>query len=39
MTPRQVLAEAEAVAGARLGVAAYDESHPIEDEQGAPEEP
>lgn len=37
--PRQVLAEAETDAGSAAAVAAYDESHPIEDEQGAPEEP
>jgi transcriptional regulator with XRE-family HTH domain len=37
--PRQVLAEAETLAGSAVGVAAYDEPHPIEDEQGAPEDP
>jgi hypothetical protein len=39
VTPRQVIAEAEATVRPGLGVAAYDESHPIEDEQGVPEEP
>jgi hypothetical protein len=46
VTPRQVLEEAEGAVGhgaggggAGLGVAAYDEPHAIETEQGAPEEP
>ena len=37
--PRQVIADAEAREGLGRGVAAYDEPHAIEDEQGAPEEP
>ena len=37
--PHRVLAEAEEIAGpSRLGVAAYDETHPIDNEQGVPEE-
>ena len=39
LTPLQVIAEAEADMGGREQVAAYDEEHPIEAEQGAPEEP
>jgi hypothetical protein len=39
VTPRRVIAEAEARVGQGRGVAAYDEPHDIEDEQGAPEEP
>ncbi len=39
VTPRQVIAEAERIAAPASGVAAYDEPHAIEDEQGAPEEP
>jgi transcriptional regulator with XRE-family HTH domain len=38
VTPRQVIAEAEAAVGTGLGVAAYDEPHAIEDEH-ATEEP
>lgn len=38
VTPRRVIAEAETLAGATLGVAAYDEPHAIEAEQGASEE-
>jgi transcriptional regulator with XRE-family HTH domain len=40
VTPGQVIAEAEARVG-RGGqvVAAYEEAHDIEDEQGAPEQP
>jgi transcriptional regulator with XRE-family HTH domain len=39
--PRQVMTEAQALVepSAWPSVAAYDESHGIEDEQGAPEEP
>jgi hypothetical protein len=39
--PRQVMAEAEdrvGTAGRRIGVAAYDEAHPIESEQGVADE-
>ena len=40
VTPGQVIAEAEAsVAGTGGTVAAYDEAHPIEDEQALPDEP
>jgi transcriptional regulator with XRE-family HTH domain len=39
VTPLQVIAEAEATVGPALGVAAYDEPHAIEDEQGNSEEP
>jgi hypothetical protein len=39
VTPQQVIAEAEAKAAPRLGVAAYDEPHAIEAEQGIAEEP
>ena len=39
VTPRQVIAEAEAIADPALGIAAWDEAHAIEDEQGASEEP
>ena len=39
VTPRRVIAEAEASVGRRRAVAAYDEPHAIEDEQGAPEDP
>jgi transcriptional regulator with XRE-family HTH domain len=39
VTPGQVIAEAQALAGRSAGIAAYDESHPIEDEQGIPDEP
>lgn len=40
VSARQVLAEAEAAVGdlRTVGVAAYDEPHAIEDEQGQPEE-
>jgi hypothetical protein len=38
VTPRQVIAEAEAEVGSGLAVAAYDEAHPIEEEQGGAEE-
>lgn len=38
--PRQVVTEAEELArGGHLSVAAYDEPHPIEAEQGVSEEP
>jgi hypothetical protein len=38
--PRQVVAEAEELAGGSgLAVAAHDEPHPIEAEQGVPQEP
>ena len=39
LTPLQVIAEAEAEMGDASAVAAYDDSHPIEDEQGATDEP
>ena len=40
LTPLQVIGEAEAIVrGGSSQVAAYDEAHPIEAEQGAPEEP
>jgi hypothetical protein len=39
VTPRQVIAEAEARVGRTREVAAYDETHAIADEQGVPEEP
>jgi hypothetical protein len=39
LTPMQVIAEAEAVAGDASAVAAYDEAHPIEEEQGTTDEP
>ena len=39
VTPVQVIGEAEAIVGGSAQVAAYDEAHPIEAEQGAPEEP
>ena len=39
VTPRQVIAEAEATVARGTGVAAYDEPHAIEDEQAAPEGP
>ncbi len=40
VTPGQVIAEAEAVVGGARGtVAAYDEAHPIEDEQALTDEP
>jgi hypothetical protein len=38
VTPRQVIAEAEAEVGPGLAVAAYDEPHAIEEEQDASEE-
>jgi DNA-binding Xre family transcriptional regulator len=38
VTPRQVIADAEVVVAPARGVAAYDEPHTIEDEQGVPEE-
>jgi hypothetical protein len=40
VTPQQVIGEAEAeVATTSRPVAAYEEAHPIEDEQVGPEEP
>jgi hypothetical protein len=36
--PHRVLLEAEEIAGSRLGIAAYDETHPIDREQGLPED-
>jgi hypothetical protein len=40
VTPQQVIGEAEAeVAAETHQVAAYEEPHPIEDEQAVPEEP
>ena len=39
LTPLQVIAEAEAAVGDTSAVAAYDEAHPIEDEQGTNDEP
>ena len=39
VTPRQVIAEAEAVADPAPGIAAWDEPHAIEDEQGASDVP
>lgn len=39
VTPGQVIAEAESKVGRGLEVAAYDEAHDIEDEQGASEQP
>jgi hypothetical protein len=39
VSPRRVIAEAEAVAGPAAGIAAYDEPHAIEDEQDGREEP
>jgi hypothetical protein len=39
VTPQQVIGEAEAELAAARPVAAYDERHPIEDEQALPEEP
>jgi hypothetical protein len=39
VAPRQVMAEAERIAGPTADVAAWDETHAIEDEQGASEEP
>jgi transcriptional regulator with XRE-family HTH domain len=39
VTPQQVIAEAESATGATRGIAAYDEPHAIEDEQGGREEP
>ncbi|HET9997321.1 MAG TPA: hypothetical protein VFQ17_07400 [Nocardioides sp.] len=39
LTPLQVIAEAEDLVGNASAVAAYDEGHPIEDEQGTTDEP
>jgi hypothetical protein len=39
LTPLQVIAEAEAVVVGASAVAAYDEAHTIEDEQGTTDEP
>jgi hypothetical protein len=39
LTPLQVIAEAEAAVGDGSAIAAYEEAHPIEDEQGTIDEP
>ena len=39
VTPRQVISEAEAIADPAQGIAAWDEPHAIEDEQGASDVP
>ena len=39
VSPREVIAEAEEAVGFLSAIAAYDEPHPIEDEQGHPDEP